>query len=407
MSQDLLSLLDRFAEIGATPGGGVRRLTGSDEDGAARRLFAEIAEARGARLHVDPVGNMFATFPTAPDSDATVLAGSHLDSQPTGGRFDGALGVLSALVAAAEIHAEGGPAAHNLTVVNWTNEEGARFQPSLTGSSVFTGKYDAGFALGLSDRLGTTMGEALARIGYLGEAPFPLRPVRNLELHVEQGGHLEATGVQIGAVTASWGVRKLTLSFVGEPSHTGPTAMHQRRDAMRAAAWAITEFHRLMEAEAQHVELHWSAAKIVAEPDSPNVVASRVTVYFEMRNPAQQICTAVGDRFLAAIRPHVEAMGIGIETFTDEARPGTSLDPVGVAMTLEACAELGVRAVPMMTITGHDALALAAMMPSNLVFVPSVNGLSHNEAELTHPEDLANGCAVVKALLQRMTSEQG
>ena len=402
MPDDLIALLDRFAEIGATPGGGVRRLTGSAEDGAARRLFAEIATARGARVTVDPVGNMFATFPTAPDAGTTVLCGSHLDSQPTGGRFDGSLGVLSALAAASKIHAEGGAARHNITVVNWTNEEGARFQPSLTGSSVFTGKYTADFALGLTDRLGVSMGEALEEIGFLGDDPLDLTPVRNLELHVEQGGHLEETGLQIGAVTASWGVRKLTLSFTGAPSHTGPTAMGKRRDAMRAAALAITRFHAQMEAE--KALLHWSAAKIVAEPDSPNVVASRVTVYFEIRNPEQQVCTEVGDRFMQAIGPEVSALGCGIEVFTDEARPGTALDPEGVGDTLAVADELGLRATGMLTITGHDALALAAAMPSTLVFVPSVDGLSHNEAELTLPDDLRNGGAVIEALLRRWIS---
>lgn len=402
MPDDLIALLDRFATIGGTPDGGVRRLTGSAEDGAARRLFAQIAEERGARVVTDPVGNMFATFPTAPAAKTTVLCGSHLDSQPTGGRFDGALGVLAALDAASAIHEGGEELAHNITVVNWTNEEGARFQPSLTGSSVFTGKYDAAFALGLRDRLGTSMGEALERIGFLGTGELGLVPVHNLELHVEQGGHLEETGLQVGAVTASWGVRKLTLSFVGAPSHTGPTAMGVRRDAMRAAALAITQFHAQMETE--EALLHWSAAKIVAEPDSPNVVASRVTVYFEIRNPEQEVCTEVGDRFMAAVAPGIEALGCGIEIATDEARPGTVLDSDGVALTLEVCEALGLSGTGMMSITGHDALALAAVMPSNLVFIPSVGGLSHSRLELTHPEDLKNGGAVIREMLRRLAT---
>ncbi|MBU2959974.1 M20 family metallo-hydrolase [Citreicella sp. C3M06] len=402
MQDDLIALLDRFAAIGATPDKGVCRLTGSPEDGAARQLFAQIAAARGASLSTDAVGNMFATFATAPGAQSTILCGSHLDSQPTGGRFDGSLGVLAALEAASALYAEGGRYAHNLTVVNWTNEEGARFQPSLTGSSVFTGKYTAEFALGLRDRLGVSMGEALAQIGYLGDGALGLTPVHNVELHVEQGGHLDETGVQIGAVTASWGVRKLTLSFVGAPSHTGPTAMAKRRDAMRAAALAITEFHAQMEAEPG--QLHWSAAKIVAEPDSPNVVASRVTVYFEIRNPDQRICTEAGDRFMAAITPAIAALGCAIEIATDEARPGTQLSPEGVALTLEVAAELGLSATDMLTITGHDALALAAVMPSTLVFVPSVGGLSHSPQELTLPEDLRNGGAVIREMLRRLAS---
>lgn len=402
MPDDLIALIDRFAEIGATGDGGVRRLTGSPADGEARTLFARLAIERGASVVTDAVGNMFATFATAPDAETTVLCGSHLDSQPTGGRFDGSLGVLAALDAASTLYAEGAPLSHNLTVVNWTNEEGARFQPSLTGSSVFTGKYSSDFALDLRDRSGMSMGEALGKIGWLGDGALTLTPVHNLELHVEQGGHLETSSVQIGAVTASWGVRKLTLNFVGAPSHTGPTEMGRRRDAMRAAALAVTRFHELMETE--EALLHWSAAKIVAEPDSPNVVASRVTVYFEIRNPDQAVCTEVGDRFMQAIAPEIAALGCGIEIATDEARPGTSLSSEGVALTLETAEHLGLSAVPMLTITGHDALALAAAMPSTLVFVPSVDGLSHSPLELTLPEDIRNGGAMILSLLRRLTT---
>lgn len=404
MPDALLDMIDRFAGIGGTPGGGVRRLTGSAEDGAARRLFAQEAEQRGAVVHVDPVGNMFATFATAPAADTTVLVGSHLDSQPTGGRFDGAYGVLAGLDAAAALAAEGG-LQHNLTVVNWTNEEGACFQPSLTGSSVYTGKYTPDFALGLADRMGRSLGACLEDIGFRGAEPFPLRPLRYLELHVEQGAELEGKGLRIGAVTTSWAARKITLCFTGVPAHTGPTPMGRRRDALRAAAWAITEFHRLLEAEAAEVLLHWSAAKIVAEPDSPNVVASRVTVWFEIRNPDLAVADAVGARFLAAIGPGVAAMGIGQEVLGDEARAGTALDPDGVAVTLEVAQGLGLPATAMRTITGHDALALQALVPSTLIFVPSVDGLSHNEAELTLPEDLLNGAAVLRGVLRRFAME--
>lgn len=404
MTDDLISLLDRFARIGATPAGGVHRLTGSAEDGEARCLFAGEAAARGATVHVDPVGNMFATFATAPGAGTTVLVGSHLDSQPTGGRFDGALGVLAGLAAATELVREGG-ARHNLTVVNWTNEEGARFQPSLTGSAVFAGTCPAAVALALRDRIGRTLGAELTAIGFRGAAEFPLTPVRALELHVEQGAGLEDCGVQIGAVTGSWAARKLTIAFLGEAAHTGPTPMPRRRDALRAAARAITAFHDLLEAAAQGAVLHWSAAKIVAEPDSPNVVAARVTVWFEIRSPDLALAAAVGDHFLAAIAPGLAGAGIGLEIVADEGRAGMALDPAGVAATCAVAAELGLSAMPMQTITGHDALALAARMPSTLVFVPSVGGLSHNEAELTHPADLRNGQAVVTALLRRFLRE--
>ena len=405
MPDDLLNLLNRFARFGATPRGGVRRLAASAEDGAARRAFAEEAERRGARLHADPVGNMFATFFTAPEAETTVLVGSHLDSQPTGGRFDGTLGVLAGLAAASAIHARGVRTRHNITVANWTNEEGARFQPSLTGSSVFTGKMKLAEALALEDRNGRTLGAELEAIGCKGTAPLPLRPVRNLELHVEQGDHLETAGLQIGAVTSSWAARKITIAFIGEPSHTGPTPMHRRRDALRAAAAAITHFHGVMEAAARAHLLHWSAARIVAEPDSPNVVASRVTVWFEIRNPEHAITVQAGDGFMSSLKPEMERQGITVEIVRDEHRPGTMLDPGGVEQVIGVARDLGLSATRMMTITGHDALMLQAIMPSTLIFIPSVGGLSHNEAELTHDDDIRKGCAVLEAALLRFATE--
>ena len=401
MPNNLLDLLSRFSRFGATLRGGVRRLAASAEDGLARRAFAEEAEKRGARMHVDPAGNMFATFFTAPDADSTVLVGSHLDSQPTGGRFDGTLGVLAGLAAASSIFQKAVRTRHNITVANWTNEEGARFQPSLTGSSVFTGKMALADALSLEDRNGRNLGSELEAIGYRGNAPFPLRPVRNVELHVEQGDYLETKGLQIGAVTSSWAARKITVAFIGEPSHTGPTPMHRRRDALRAASAAITCFHAAMEEEAKEHQLHWSAAKIVAEPDSPNVVASRVTVWFEIRNPEHSVTIEVGDHFMSSLKPLIDPQGIAVDIMRDEHRPGTKLDPGGVELVMDVARELGLSATRMMTITGHDALVLQAVMPSTLIFVPSVGGLSHNEAELTLDEGIRTGCAVLEATLLR------
>ncbi|MEI4472095.1 Zn-dependent hydrolase [Frigidibacter sp. MR17.24] len=406
MPDTLIDLLARFARIGATPGGGVRRLTASDEDGAARALFAEEARRRGAGVQVDRIGNMFATFPLAPAATSAVLVGSHLDSQPTGGRFDGVLGVLAGLDAAAEVAARvaGGriAARHDLTVVNWTNEEGARYQPSLTGSRVFTGAMPLAQALSLRDREGRALGDELSRIGFLGAGDFSLQARCYLELHVEQGDVLETQGMDIGIVNDSWAVRKLTLAFVGAPSHTGPTPMARRRDAMRAAAAAISRFHEIMEDAAGADTYHWSAAKIVAEPDSPNVVAHRVTVWFEMRHREMARAAAVGERVLAALRPIAARQEIGIDVVADEHRPGTTLDPALRATLMQAAQSCGLRGMAMSSITGHDALALQGALPSGLVFVPSVGGLSHTPAELTHDRDCLNGRDVLVAALSAL-----
>jgi N-carbamoyl-L-amino-acid hydrolase len=404
MHDDLHRLIAAFSAIGATEAGGVCRLAGTPEDGEARRLFAREARRRGADLVVDPIGNMFATFPLAHGSDDTVLTGSHLDSQPTGGRYDGAYGVLAALAAASDI-ARNPPrgARHNLTVVNWTNEEGARYQPSLTGSSVHVGALPLADALALEDRAGTSLGAALGAIGFCGDRPFPLRPVRYIELHVEQGDRLETEGVPIGVVTGVWAVRKMTVAFLGEASHTGPTPMPRRRDALRAAALAITLLYDRVEQAG--LGLHASASQITIHPQSPNVVPSLVRVWFEVRHPELEIATRVADAFLEDVRLRVAPRGVDVRVDADEKRANIFLDPRGAEIVREAAAAVGKPSLDLMTIAGHDAVILQKKVPSTLVFVPSAGGLSHNEKEYTAPEDLENGLQVLRETLVRMLAE--
>ncbi|PRH89378.1 Zn-dependent hydrolase [Labrys okinawensis] len=408
MTSTLNRLLETFARIGATPDGGVCRLTGTPEDGGARaRLAAEIV-SRQLGLLVDPIGNMFGVAALAPSSQEAVIVGSHLDSQPTGGRYDGVYGVLAGLLAveavAARAAAEPGKAKRNLVAANWTNEEGARFQPSLTGSSVFAGTLALDAALGLADGAGVTLGEALAAIGYRGTADLSLAPRRYVELHVEQGPLLEEKGVEIGIVIGCWAARKLSLVFHGEPSHTGPTRMARRRDALRAAARAIELHHCLVELGGSGA--HASAARITVDPNSPNVTPCRVQVWFEFRHEDAAVAVALGDRFLAEARAAVASLGVDIEIAVDERRGTATLDPHGAALTAAVARELGFSAMEMKTIAGHDALALNKRMPASLIFVPSHNGLSHNPAEFTDEAALDKGLAVLTDVLWRMVTEE-
>ncbi|MDZ5453323.1 allantoate amidohydrolase [Labrys sp. ZIDIC5] len=408
MSSTLKRLLQIFAKIGATPDGGVCRLTGTPEDGGARvRLAAEII-SRQLDLHVDPIGNMFGIAPLAPSSQEAVMVGSHLDSQPTGGRYDGVYGVLAGLLAveavAARAAAEPGKARRNLVVANWTNEEGARFQPSLTGSSVFAGTLALDAALALADGAGVTLGEALAGIGYRGTGDLPLEVSRYVELHVEQGPLLEEEGAEIGVVTGCWAARKLSLVFLGEPSHTGPTRMARRRDALRAAARAIDLHHQLIEASGSGA--HASAARITVDPNSPNVTPSRVQVWFEFRHEDAAVALALGDAFLAEARAAIAPLGVDIEVAVDEQRGTATLDPHGVALTAAVARELELSSMEMKTIAGHDALALNKRMPASLIFVPSRDGLSHNPAEFTDGASLEKGLAVLTEVLWRMVTEE-
>lgn len=399
----LHELIADFARFGATAEGGVCRLSGTPEDKAARDRFTEEVQRRGFRLDIDPIGNMFGTAVLAPQTRQAIIVGSHLDSQPTGGRFDGTYGVVAGLVAAAEIAAraarEPGRAKRNLIVANWTNEEGARFQPSLTGSSVYAGLLPLDKALALADGSGVTLGEALASIGYRGAAAPPFTPLRYVELHIEQGPQLEQAGRQIGLVAGAWATRKLSIVFVGDPSHTGPTPMPRRRDALRAAAAGIAALHDIIADGA-----HASAARMTVYPNSPNVVASRVQVWFEIRHAVQAVADRLADNFLARLEADCAPLSVSIEIAVDESRQAASLDAAGLELIESVVRDLGFSPMIMQTITGHDALALQKCMPASLIFVPSRDGLSHNPREYTDPEALANGLAVLTETLWRLVT---
>ncbi len=406
MGRTLHQLIADFARFGATDDGGVCRLTGSLDDKAARDQLAKEMAARGLTLTIDSIGNMFGAARLAPASREAVLVGSHLDSQRTGGRYDGVYGVLAGLLATDAVLARAakypGMAKRNLVLVNWTNEEGARFQPSLTGSSVFAGTLAAEVACSLTDGNGVTLGEALEAIGYRGRDALGMEPVRYVELHVEQGPRLEEAGAEIGIVPSAWAARKLSIVFSGEASHTGPTPMPQRRDALRGAARAIDILYD--EVEREPLGVHASAARIDVAPNSPNVVPARVQVWFEIRHEDEAVTGIVGDRFLQRVAAACTPIGIALDIAIDERRRPARLDPAGADLIHEVTADLGLTAIPLKTIAGHDALAVQKRTPASLIFVPSRGGLSHNAREFTDEAALDKGLAVLTETLWRMVT---
>jgi N-carbamoyl-L-amino-acid hydrolase len=402
----LHDLIARFAAIGATDDRGVCRLAVTALDKQARDLLLREIGDRGLVSRVDAMGNMFGVAVLAPASNDIVIAGSHLDSQPTGGRYDGAYGVLAGLLAVEAVKerclASPGAARRNLAVANWTNEEGARFQPSLTGSSVFAGAMTLQDAYACRDGEGVTLGDALSAIGYRGSTPLEHRPVRYVELHVEQGDRLEQAAGDIAAVSGAWMTRKISVVFEGDYSHTGPMPMPLRRDALRAAARAIEALYE--EVARENAGAHASAARISVYPNSPNVVAGRARVWFEIRHEDEAVVLAISERFLRRIQREAGEIGVGVSIAGDEKRTGIYLDPGGVALVLAAAADLGLKALTFKTITGHDALAVQKRIPASLIFVPSRGGLSHNPREFTPPEALDKGFAVLVEVLWRMVT---
>lgn len=410
-SEDLSSLhalLAQFAAIGATGEGGVSRLAASAEDGQARDSLCDWFRRQGLQVAVDRVGNLFGylDFGEFAGSGA-IYCGSHLDSQPDGGRFDGAYGVIAACCVARTVSrlVEAGhlrPRRRYLVVASWTNEEGARFQPSLLGSSVFAGGLDAERALGACDAEGITLERALDEIGYLGEEAPPAEPDCYVELHVEQGAILESQGRQIGFVTHCWGARKLRVRFLGRADHTGPTPMADRRDALRAASLLIAEISK--RALASEGRLHGSVGRIEVEPNSPNVVPRAATLFVELRGGNESDLDKAEDWLRQAVGHIGEATGCQGEIEDSTKRAVQAFDPRGVEIARNAVEPLGLESMTLATIAGHDALALQSRFPSILLFVPSVGGVSHSPAELTHEADLEAGFRALLAVVCRLLS---
>lgn len=403
---DLTAIFDRISAIGARPGEGVTRLVASAEDGAARALFSEWMAQGGARMAQDAIGNQFACFDWAGEGSPWIFAGSHLDTQPRGGRFDGTLGVLAAGCAAlgldGEVRAGRARPTRNLAVVNWTNEEGARYQPSLTGSSVFSGALPLGNALALTDGAGISLCDALAAIGVDGgTGRIPPRPEAYVELHVEQGRTLTEAGRRIGVIEGTWAARKMTVTWIGRAAHTGPTPMADRCDALLAAAQGIAAFEAVI--AANHPHLHRSAARLVVEPNSPNVVVERATVWFELRGLDVAELDRAGEAALATFRTAAGGTGTRLEIAADALRPPADMDSQLMAIVDETARSCGFEPLAMRSVAGHDAVALQnSGISSALIFIPSVDGIAHHPDEFTHPEDVQAGHTVLTAVLLRL-----
>lgn len=407
--QRLEELLARFSACGATPGGGVTRLCASPEDGAARDIFGDEVRAAGGNLRVDAVGNQFGLFSLADQADAPlVLMGSHLDSQSLAGRLDGTYGVAAALCVGAGLmraRRAGRRFTADFCVVNWTNEEGARFRPSLLGSGTYLGRHAVAEALSCRDESGTTLSEALDAIGYRGGDAPPPRPACYLEVHVEQGTVLEETGRTIGIVTRNWGATKIEAAFLGVQAHTGPGRMEVRRDALLAAAYAIAEIRAL--ADAWPGLLYTAVGRVAVTPNSANVVPARVELSVELRSADDTVLAEAGRRADRLLDAAAARAGTGLTILARNERPIRAM-PEAVCDLVAVCAEArGLGALRMDTVAGHDALSFLGICPTGLVFVPSIGGIAHNEAEATDPADLAAGLALMREAADRLCRSGG
>ena len=396
-----------MAAVGATGDGGVHRLAGSVPDGAARDVLRSWFTALGLRTLIDPVGNMAGVLELAGPDAPVIMAGSHLDSQPHGGRFDGALGVVAACEAgnvlkdAAQSNALA--ARCNLAVVNWTGEEGARFQPSLLGSAVFAGSIEIEAALAQQDGDGVTLGSCLQSIGYAGSDALP-SPAAYLELHIECASALDEAGARLGLFTRFWGSSKHRVEFQGVQAHTGPTPMAERKDALLGAAYLIAALRRMTD-DAPGV-LHTSVGRLEVSPNSPNVVPASAILFVELRSADPAVLTwaeaALADcAKRAAVQARVTLVWRGIER-----RPAGAFDAGLLALCAEEAGALTTFLPELATVPGHDAISLARLCPSAMVVVPSVGGVCHHPSEFTASDDVVLGTRALTGVLWRLC-EQG
>ncbi len=405
--QRLWSSLMAMAEVGPSPNGGSHRLALTEEDAAGRRLLIGWCEAIGCTLRVDRIGNLFIRRRGKRDDLDPVATGSHLDTQPKGGRFDGVLGVLAGLEVFRTLHDQGVVTQRPLELVVWTNEEGSRFAPAMVASGTYAGVFSAESTLSRRDRDGVTLGQALEASGFAGEMPVGEPQLDAFfELHIEQGPVLEENGEAIGVVTGVQGMRWFDVTLRGQPSHAGPTPMRYRRDALAAAA-------RLIDRLQSHAMTDASGATKVTcgtlEIDSPsrNVVPGEVHLTVDLRHVVEgelEALQALYERELAAA---AEAFGVKADSERIWVSPVVEFD-VGCIDALERAARAqGVSYRRMMSGAGHDAVYVSRVAPTAMIFIPCRDGVSHNEAEYASPEHCALGAqALCDALLERANLEE-
>lgn len=391
-----------MSEFGATPGGGVDRQAAGEADVAQRRWFAELLTAHGLRVDYDRIGNQFGLLCLSPGAPYVVV-GSHMDSQPTAGKYDGAYGVLAAAHAAFRLAEEwsdsGTRPRYNLAVVNWFNEEGSRFAPSMMGSGVYTGVLPLETALAVTDSAGVSVGEALAPTGFLGDSDGPSAAFC-AEIHIEQGRLLENAGTAIGLVTASWAASKYVVTVEGDQAHSGATVMEDRHDALYGAALLVVFVREL--ADRFPGVLHTAVGQLDVYPNSPVVVASNVRLLLDLRC-ADEVVLAEANRLLRDRFAEVERIAkVSIHQTLSHEWGIDAYQSEGIELARSSAERLGYSHDEILTVAGHDSINMKEIVPTVMLFVPSVEGISHNEREYTLDENMLAGLDVLTDVVRRL-----
>ncbi|MGY4154720.1 N-carbamoyl-L-amino-acid hydrolase [Bradyrhizobium sp. USDA 4461] len=402
----LQAMMDELSTIGGGPDGSMTRLALSKEDGAARDWLGRWFARNGFAEAVDAIGNQFGSLSMAGANAPVVMVGSHIDSQPNGGRFDGALGVVSAceavLAVSERLKAENKLPICNFQVVNWTNEEGARFQPSLLGSSVFVGAMELEWALDRRDGDGVTVRQSLAEIGYAGKDKVAI-PGALIELHIEGDKALFEAGESFGIFTRFWGATKYRLAFLGRQAHTGATPMAERKDAVLAAAYLIADLKQI--AGEHGLDLHTSVGRLEVFPNSPNTVPSEAVLFIELRSGSPQVLAEAERKMKLRIEAAADKAGVTYQVRAVDRRKAGGFAQGLISLAERTAAAHGETARHLDTIGGHDAVAMSDVCHSVVMAVRSRDGVIHHPTEFTDASDQATGTQILADMLYAIASE--
>ncbi len=390
-----------MAIIGATKAGGSNRQALTDLDREGRDLFCRWAREAGCSIEIDQMGNIFARRAGTDSGASPVLAGSHLDTQPTGGKFDGVYGVLAALEVIETLNDSDTPTSRPIEVVVWTNEEGARFSPAMIGSGVLAGEFTLEYGHAATDKSGKSIGDELHRIGYSGDKPCRAFPIHAaFEAHIEQGPILEANKKTIGVVTGVQGMRWYDVVLTGEPVHAGPTPMDMRRDPFRALHLIVADTYEMAGRYAPHARVTFG--DVQAEPGARNTVPERLTLAADLRHPREETLEQMEREFRAIVERSAALAAVEGSVRVEWQSPAVEFSSECVDAVRTAAQTLKYPYLEIVSGAGHDSVYLSRIAATAMIFVPCKGGISHNEAEWAEPGDLAAGANILlHAILDR------
>lgn len=400
----LWNRLMEMGAIGATEKGGCNRQALTNLDRTGRQLFERWCRQAGCTIRVDAMGNIFARRAGNNPDMPPVITGSHLDTQPTGGKFDGVYGVLAGVEVVTTLEEHGITTEAPIEVVVWTNEEGARFSPAMIGSGVWSGVFEVEYGHNRTDKQGLSIRQELERIGYLGQIPAAATPVTAaFELHIEQGPILEQQQKQIGIVSGVQGMRWYDLILEGESRHAGPTPMESRHDPFMALHHILKSLYQMADTFGPWARVTFGDIK--AEPGARNTVPEQLVLAIDLRHPDQAQLNRMDQKLHTLVNEVSGQTGVACILNEEWHSPAVSFDAGCVSAVESATQSLGLSHMSMFSGAGHDAVYLSRVAPTSMIFVPCEKGISHNEAENAAPADITAGANVLLQAMLTMANE--